>query len=145
MNDEQKKTCGPMYKEALGQYTGFDPEKVRIFAAGFIHGEAEKVYLGACQAAMFRPAKEHFSLVLGLAHDAASRYGLNLTTFPTGRPGGALEVWIHRSLPIGLWNEFNENSPAWHITRGLACGVPQNEIDREFHKRAGYGESCDKG
>ena len=42
-----KTTCGTIYRDALFQYTHGDPEKVRIFAAGFVHGQGEKIYLGA--------------------------------------------------------------------------------------------------
>jgi len=48
-------TCGTHYLKLLKVFTELDPERVRYFAAGFVCGQAEKIHLGACPAAMFRP------------------------------------------------------------------------------------------
>jgi hypothetical protein len=41
--------CRPLFDRAIGAYVT-DHER-RAFASGFIHGQAEKIYLGACDAA----------------------------------------------------------------------------------------------
>ncbi len=92
-----------MCKEAINKYAGDDSEKIRIFAAGFVSGQAEKVYLGACRAAMFRPSQDRY----------------------------------------GMLNVVTEDSRDWHHQRALLCGIPNEEVDYEFHIRAGHGERCD--
>jgi hypothetical protein len=142
-DETQKPTCGPLYLEALTQYTDGDPEKVRLFAAGFIHGQAEKVYLGACQAAMFRPSPERLEMVDTLAMDAANRYGLLMTYLPS-----VGEFWLCRDEAAFIsvsehMLRMKPNSPGWHHWRAWLCGIPNGEIDPRFHERKGYGESCD--
>lgn len=83
MPDTDKTTCGPMYKAGLSQFAGDDPDKIRIFAAGFVSGQCEKVYLGACRAAMFRPSLERSAMLLEVVHDMGQRYGLNVV-YPIG-------------------------------------------------------------
>lgn len=139
-----KATCGPLYKAGLESFTGMDPDKIPIFAAGFISGQAEKIYLGACQAAMFRPPKEWVGVVSEIAHEVADRYGLEGVCLPTSR---GEELWMVRSPAVrtsilGLL-DMPENSPEWHERRGLLCGVPPYHIDVNFHERSGYGVRCD--
>lgn len=136
---DNKPTCGVMYLDALTRYTGGDPKLVRVFAAGFVNGQAEKVYLGACRAAMFRPSDDFRGMVGEIARDAANRYGLELAWI-----GG--EGWIFRPDNRGAimrMPSMTVNSPPWHNLRGWLCGVPANEIDLKFHTRQGYGEPCD--
>lgn len=142
MNDKQ--TCGPLYFEALKHFTGLDPEKIPLFAAGFICGQAEKVCLGACAAAMFRPSEEWQDMVYENVCNAAHIYGLYVTTLDTSR---GREIWMYKSLvaqtAIESLSGLTENSPRWHQRRGLLCGVPLRQIDHAFHERHGYGEKCD--
>ncbi len=139
-----KTTCGPLYLDALQSYTEGDPEKVRLFAAGFINGQAEKVYLGACLAAMFRPSPERLEMVWEMAEDAILRYDL------CGPRLLGDEVWIYRSAAGGCMSVLDEllrigeaQSPQWHTIRGVLTGVPILEIDTQFHCRKGAGEQCD--
>lgn len=140
---QQKPTCGPLYLDALTQYTGGDAEKIRLFAAGFVHGQAEKVYLGACPAAMFRPPPERWQMVFDLATDAAQRYGLRVITLESVQ-----EIWLCRDNTAAAGVEgldrMELNSAEWHLWRGNLCGVPDREIDLRFHERSGYGEICDQ-
>lgn len=142
MSRTDKPTCGPMYKDALERHAGDSPDLIRVFAAGFVNGQAEKVYLGACRAAMFRPSQERSGMLLTLAEEAARRYGLALVSY-VGRHN---EVWLcrhfHAPDVIGL-RDIEEDSPLWHERRAWLCGVPPDEVDREFHKRTGHGERCD--
>ena len=137
-------TCGPMYKAGLEEFTGMDPNKVPLFAAGFISGQAEKIYLGACQAAMSRPSDDWWPTVMVIVHKVASRYSLAVATLPTSRGS---EVWLCRSAAVAgavlRLADLAENSPEWHTQRGLLCGVPVHQLDPQFHFRAGYGERCD--
>ena len=136
----ERQTCGPMYQQQLKHYAGDDPLKIRLFAAGFISGEAEKIYLGSCLAAMFRPSKENFSMVLEVARQVAQTYGLYVDMV------GEDEIWIFNcdAIPIvTLLKSTLENSRAWHLLRGVLTGVALRDIDYEFHKRKGYRERCD--
>lgn len=141
---KEKQTCGPLYKAGLESFTGMDAEKIPLFAAGFVSGQAEKIYLGACQAAMFRPSADYHKMVALIVVEVAGRYDLRVATLRTSR---GLEIWLCRSIfvvrSIGMIGGFGENSTLWHERRGTLCGVPASEIDNEFHKRHGYGESCD--
>jgi|SRR3989304_4911931 len=137
----KKRTCGPMYLEALLKYAGDDPVNVKLFAAGFISGQAEKVYLGACKAAMFRPSDINAPMVREICKDVAQRYGLMLLTYED-------EFWLVRNIGARsvLWTaiECETNSADWHVLRGMLCGVPKDEIDPTFHEREGYGQPCDQ-
>ena len=134
-------TCGPLYQDAITAHAGNDPALYRAFVGGFIGGQAEKVYLGACRAAMFRPSPENLYLVWKLAGDATRRYRLISSMLGD-------EVWLLRN--IGAFELFEElhdmvpNSPIWHAARGQLCGVPLEEIDYRFHERPGAGEPCDR-
>lgn len=135
-----KPTCGPMYKEALERYAGDDAELIRIFAAGFVSGQAEKVYLGACRAAMFRPSQDRYGMLIETVRDVAQRYGLTVVE----GIGSQNEIWVCRPDDAELVRgqmQYPENSPPWHVHRATLCGV--DEIDVRFHLRAGSGERCD--
>lgn len=138
-------TCGPLYKEGLESFTGMDRDKIAVFAAGFVSGQAEKIYLGACQAAMFRPAPENYHMVFEIAAEVATRYGLRVETMDTSR---GTEVWLCGSPAVALAIRKlptleRENTPRWHQSRGLFCGIPEHQIDYQFHERTGFGERCD--
>lgn len=143
----QTKTCGPMFLSLLESFasdpdTSSDP--VRLFSAGHMAGQAEKIYLGACSAAMFRPSSEHFAWMKSALNRIAPVYDLN-----TGwlRYEGVEELWLVRgesSLIFERLTETDVNSPEWHVLRGLLCGVPFVDIDTAFHARKGYAAPCDR-
>ena len=137
----QQQTCGPLYLEGVLKYAGDDPEKVQLFAAGFISGQAEKVYLGACMAAMSRPSERYRAMVQELVLDIAGRYGLQWQML------GEEEIWLSvwSACPLlQTLQEMEPDSPQWHILRGMLCDVPMAEIDPAFHLRKGYGVPCDR-
>lgn len=139
------RTCGPLYKEGLESFTGMDRDKVAVFAAGFVSGQAEKIYLGACQAAMFRPSPENHHMVMEIAVEVATRYGLSVDQLETSR---GVEIWLCGSPTVALMirnlsTAVRENTPRWHEERGLLCGISPEQIDHKFHERTGYGERCD--
>src|ERR1700721_1234405 len=113
-----KPTCGPLYLEGLDKYTGGDPEKIRIYAAAFCAGQAEKVCLGACRAAMFRPSADRFTMLIAVVCDVAKRYGLTVYVRPAYNPEtkhAGREIWICRSKGLDDIEELEnpkKNSPA---------------------------------
>jgi hypothetical protein len=137
-------TCGPLYKVGLEQFTGMDPALIPVFAAGFVSGEAEKIYLGACRAAMFRPSEEWFKVVFDICLKVGHRYGLQVRILPFNR---GREIWVVRDTEVGdailKMQTVEENSEEWHEIRGRLCGVPGHKIDYQFHEREGFGERCD--
>ena len=135
-----KTSCGPLYRAAKNHFTGGDPEKERLFAAGFVHGQAEKVYLGACMAAMFRPSTlEKQMMVQEIAERAAALYGLVVLNIRE-------EIWICRpedKREVAQLLRMVINSSSWHSHRGWLCGVPVRERDDTFHLRQGAKEAAD--
>lgn len=138
-----KTTCGPLYLAALEKYTGMSAVAVRTFTAGFVSGQAEKVYLGACLAAMFRPSGNRLPMVQEVVADVARRYGLIVQELETA---DGVEVWLCRDedaqTSICLLG-MTPQGPDWHGARGRLCGVPEDEIDSAFHERDGAGQRCD--
>lgn len=135
-----KQTCGPLYKKQFDHFTGGNPDLVRVFAAGFVSGQAEKIYLGACAAAMFRPAKENLDLVLEIVEQVKGTYGLYSHQIDE-------EIWLFgvETIPaIAVLANTVRETRAWHLIRGMLTGVPLRAIDYEFHKRHGFGEACDR-
>lgn len=145
MSATEPVTCGVLYAQQLTRYCGTDPAKIRLFSIGMATGQAEKVYLGACLGAMFRPAAEYFSdfrlAILQVAH----AYGLHYRELDAGGP--APEMWLLRNdTALFLFSELSStslNSSRWHKLRGDLCGVPWDEVDLKFHERIGYQERCE--
>ena len=133
------KTCGPLYF-ASRTLTGHDGE-IKAFAAGFATGLAEKVYLGACEAAMLRPEPENYEWLLATVRQVAHVYGLTVQEYKypgNGPRAGSREIWMLRS-PIGFDYDHllktRVNTAGWHSIRGLMCGIPSDQIDFAFHER----------
>lgn len=137
-------TCGPLFLSALEHFKPLcGGDFIKSFAAGHMTGQAEKIYLGACPAAMFRPTLEYRDWCLACCMYLSSLYGLEVSVFDS--PGLEDEVWIHKPSHTGVVGSIqNEapNSPSWHYLRGLLCGISQSDIDPEFHLRKGYREAC---
>lgn len=137
-------TCGPKFQECLTYFTTAAQTPVELFAAGFAAGEAEKVYLGACRAAMFRPSEEHRTWILRVAVKLVVVYGLEVSLFERVEIND--EIWIHKPEArdeLSQLSQMAANSPEWHTLRGRLCGIPDSNIDPKFHERKGYGERCD--
>lgn len=145
-DDYKKATCGPLFQKCLSYFTShYSSDLILLFAAGMALGQAEKIYLGACQAAMFRPSKENHGKMLAVCVYLSGIYRLEVSVF--NRPEIWNEVWLHTNkcghlLYNTLQNE-DVNSPIWHTVRGMLCGIPYNQIDLDFHLRRGYREDCD--
>lgn len=129
MLTKPKTTCAPLFIEALNRWRGHP----FAFHAGFVNGQAEKVFLGACQACMFRPIPEEYQVNLELAIDAAIRYGLQCRTVCRTKA----ELWLcHDDKILADLYTITENSPEWHALRAKLLGVAV--VDPKFHEREGY-------
>ena len=143
-------SCGPLYRLVRRQFTDEDPIRNRAFAQGFMCGQAEKVYLGACPAAMFRPTTTvGQELLRGWAATICECYGLRWTVVnyldPSRSNEDVLEVWIFRDaiVHVRLWELMRTtsvNTAEWHTVRGRLTGVQAHEIDEWFHERQSAGD-----
>ena len=136
---EQQVTCGVLFKQLLQELTDMSPESIVRAGAFFIAGQAEKVYLGACPAAMSRPSVEYFEEQLENVMKIATLYDLKTVVYPD-------EIWICRKeyfVDVRAMRRLTLNSPAWHHARARLCGIPLKEVDEKFHLRSGYGERAD--
>lgn len=129
MPDPGTKTCGTLFTEALQHACGEDSRLVSAFYAGFITGQAEKVHLGACMAAMFHPSPDHLRLVMEITADTATRYALSWRTIED-------EVWIYQPMVESLMYDVYRSlylTERQHVLRGLLCGIPVDRIDPQWH------------
>ena len=98
-HDKQKQTCGPLYQKQLDYYAKGDPFLMRAFAAGFVTGEAEKIYLGACAAAMFRPSKQHLDTLFRIALKASETYELSIRVLNCP---DETEIWLFTTRALAM-------------------------------------------
>lgn len=141
---KSNQTCGPLFLECVKEFVS-DINLMKIFSAGHMTGQAEKIYLGACAAAMFRPNPEYQEWALVAALKIANIYKLEVSVFE--REEMKNEIWIHAptaTREIAMLKDVDFNSPEWHTLRGRLCGVPEYNLDTEFHLRYGYNIPCDK-
>ena len=134
-------TCKPLYLRLRDALT----ESKQPFAMGFAAGQAEKVYLGACKAAMFRPDAEERELLWHALAVVCEAYGLERRESPVDG-----ELWIFRSANAWLLDrmlEIEPDSSGWHIWRAFMCGIPREEVDPRFHERreTPAGRDCHVG
>ena len=130
-----ERTCGPMFMEALEAAKKATTDPLELFSWGHLTGQAEKVYLGACYAAMFRPGTTERDRFVERLRAICEIYGLSYMALGTKR---GVEFWIHRVgylHRVGRLKDLTEDSPEAHALRGFLCGVPADEIDRQFHER----------
>ena len=124
-----------LFAELLERFTDDEPLAVTVFAAGFMTGQAEKVWCGACKAAMFRPeTPAHDNLLGEIIPDVAGHYGLFYERYLFE---GEVEYWIASSTWWFLVDRLTDmecNTPAWHLQRAALCGVDPQQIDLEYHK-----------
>ena len=129
---DKKTTCGPLFLKCIESFVlpsdrVSSRDSLKIFSAGHMVGQAEKIYLGVCSAAMFRPSPEYRNWAIEAAIKISGIYGLEVSLF------GREEI-----------KDLDVNSSKWHIWRAKLCGIPDYNIDAEFHLRKGYNEPCDK-
>src|SRR5262245_56185185 len=125
-------TCGSLYA-ALWEKIRLDgiledaPDKdYALFAMGFMAGQAEKVYSGACQACMIRPAAEWMEWAIEALHLVCDHYGLSYIVY-TG------EIWGYhpKAGAIRQLAYAAINTPEWHSLRAYLCGIPYQQWDME--------------
>ena len=112
-----------------------DPIKADAFAMGFVYGQAEKVCLGACYAAVFRITPEGHERVMKAVVAAADLYGLEIVELDL-----PAELWLTTKDCVASVLRLERcelNSPEFHLHRGWLCGVPFHRIDRQCHIREG--------
>ena len=127
--------CGHLFSIALRKYAGTNVDSARLLYAGFVFGQAEKVYLGACRACMIGVTHPSIvEIVRHIVHDAADLYGLAVSQLND-------ELWLSRPTSIEWAMDrlriVEEDSPEWHQIRASLCGVPLEEVDTKFHERTG--------
>lgn len=138
-----KVVLGKLYQKLLYEQTDGDPDKIQLFATGFMAGQAETVFNGIRRAMMVRPSEKNYELVLAACQKLAEHYKLQISIFVVDNERSP-EIWIHRKNDrIGDWREYDINSPTWHRLRAYACGIPESEVDEEYHLRDGFDEPCD--
>lgn len=141
-------TCGPLLKEAMDAVYALkvlSEENTEnndlLIMAGFMLGQMEKVYLGACGAAMFRPFNQDLDFARHVVLEAAKVYDLEHQVIPSGATEGATEIWVYRhkwATVIEHLKTLKINSPEAHTLRALLCGINPSEIDTDFHLRKGW-------
>ncbi len=127
-------TCGYLFNKAFSTATRANTyhDQILIFGKGFLAGQAEKIYSGACKAAMFRPG-ENITQLFAFATEIACLYDLYVRVLSS-----EMELWIINHNAIEEWTAMagmEVNSPEYHVARARLCGIREADIDPEFHNR----------
>lgn len=118
------KTCGELYREALKATSEVVVDQISL---GFLIGQAEKVFIGACDGCMTKDIE-----LAGAAIRIAEVYGLtSLLLSPAAAQVNSPEVWIYR--PPLRFIEYTKDSPEWNLHRAALCGVPAEQINLAYH------------
>ena len=144
---EEKRTCGEYYRTAMTEFrvlTAYDD----IWAAAFVCGQAEKVMIHSCEAAMFRPSADRRTFLVDIVDRVALIYGLMWMPIGVTYAGEKTqEIWLCRNgeaeRTVQSLRTVEQDSPAWHAIRAGLCGIPSSEVDFAFHQRQGFGKRCD--
>lgn len=117
-------SCGVLFDQAR-TFIREQVDPAQHMEAGFMAGQMEKVYLGACLAAVFSvPAGEEWASLRLAAPGLAQIYGLSCRT-----EGG--EVWVFANQWAGDLHALTviHDTSSTHTIRGLLCGIPPARID----------------
>lgn len=123
-----------LFLKVVREYIG-DPRVLTDsgFVTGFVTGQAEKVHIGACRAAMFHPEVFNFELVHEIAANIAGIYGLQMHVFICGE---RREIWLVHPNAEAAYEamvrtiEFGASLATANKLRGDLCGV--EDIDPEY-------------
>src|ERR1039458_9122668 len=121
--------CGDLFLGLVRRFTGSDhcdSDACRQFSYGHMTGLAEKVYLGACQAAMNAPTHDDVNWMRSAHSLIADQYGL--LTFEKRR-NRVTELWFVKGAAsyAALAAGVDDNA-----TRGALCGIPALGIDPDY-------------
>lgn len=131
-------SCGPMFVSMLCMTRHNPASHLTHFYAGMVTGQAEKIRIGACKAAVFRPCgltRDMIDPLRKIIRYAADLYGLVVVELTSLR---GIELWLCQddaAQDVRRLPTLQDDSPAWHDLRGRLCGVPASEIDSQFHER----------
>jgi hypothetical protein len=115
----KSKTCGELYRQVVKEVDGCGGDALSI---GFLVGQAEKVFIGACDGCMTKDATIETAAVR-----IASVYGLNTIVLRAGiAQVYSDELWLYRGTLKFV--QFAIDSPEWNLHRAALCGVPASEI-----------------
>jgi hypothetical protein len=119
------KTCGELYQEAIKATEGLH---YNLLSLGFLIGQAEKVYIGACRGCMTKDVS-----LKAAAARVAGVYGLTLADLhPETENVNSGELWIFRGVRLPFLGHAVD-SPEWNLQRAAICGVPASEINLHYH------------
>lgn len=110
----------------LSLYEKFGKENVKVWAAAFVTGNAEKVAMGACRGAMSAPAKADADWFRETHKTIAEEYGLQRYEYARVN---RREFWLLRdekALAL-LKRGINDN-----VTRAYICGLDPDLIDVDY-------------
>ena len=133
---DTRTTCGPLFAK-VWECVPEDATREEIFSWGHLVGQAEKIWLGACYASMFRPNRDIHPNFKERLLIVARVYQLNYTFIE--REG---EYWLHSGDVKELvqsMESMSVDSAIYHTARGFLCGVPVGQIDIKFHERYAPG------
>ena len=133
-NLKSKQRCGDHFLTLVARFTGIkledsDAERTdacRQLCYGHMIGLAEKVYLGACDAAMIAPAHADVAWTRSAHKLVADEYDLLIFEKRRNR---VTELWFVRGKEayIRLVAGIDDN-----IVRGDLCGIPALGIDPDY-------------
>lgn len=133
---ENTQTCGPLFREVYEEALKDSNDPLILFSWGHLAASAEKIWLGACNAAVFRPVTSEVSRFQLRIAIVAEIYGLEWTYIGLDR---GTEFWLFTQDSLQsvllLVEKLHTNSPESHYIRGTLCGIPPEKIDLEFHER----------
>lgn len=124
-----KQLCGGLYSAAVKAVEDCPGDRLSI---GFLIGQAEKVFMGACGGCMTRDIEIYVA-----AMRIAEVYGLSAALVsPEMFKVRAPEIWIYRDRDdMELkFLRYEINSPEWNLHRAAICGVPAENIDLDYHR-----------
>lgn len=153
MSAMTRPTCGTLYRlfeehcqvETFLQPAAIPYGDIRLAdrAIGHMRGQAEKVYLGACQAFMIRPAQDWWDWALMAMEFTCEQYSL---AFYRAKDHG--EIWGCRTRSIRehlveVLRDTTRDGVLWHQQRAMLCGIPREAVDVNYHRREGHGARCE--
>lgn len=135
------RSCSAILKNALRFVERFSLLSAEKVQAGFILGQMEKVYLGACPAAMFSIPLEATELRAFLCDVAPDyRLAVNGDRYAICIKPVQTEVWVWRQDRPEVGRKILEaatlalvNPQAAHLMRAALCGIPVHQATPDWN------------